>query len=430
MHKFLDKMKKNYLISEKKETNGQIIPWVNGLKGLAILFLLIYHTGMGKGVHILSRTSDNIWCRLGGHGGKIAIGLFFLISSFLIYKSLYAYFDKKDYSLRTALSWIKKKFVRFMPLFYLAIIVCSFWPTYYCWIHNISDSLYQNSDDLRISLHHPLDVYMHSGFKNLIIHLLFLHGFFPQYCADILGVEWYIGVLAIFICIAVFIFKYINSFWKSVLLFGISVPLCHYINTYLYTLTPNIWPGVYQHYLDSFGIIVNFPTLCLGIVLYYTYIFLQQSAIKHKVRLSYVLFLACLLLLLANLYVAEVIPLMNTRTVWALLVSLLIISQMLHTNALIGHKFLQFLGVYSLPIYLFHYGFICLYRTSGLIKLHHSVLNWVVELSIVLIMCVLSSLILVRFIEKPMIALLLRHSPDTLTETKHQSTSRQTTRRR
>ena len=373
--------------SLKNITNNRI-SWIDGLKGLAMLLILMMHTGSDKGVHIFGMYADKFFLRLGGNGW-IGVVLFFLLSGFLSYHSLYAYFKNADYSLKTVTAWIKYRFIRLIPLFYLAVLIGFLWHEHYLWLG---------------SLGYP-------KIKNLIINLLFIHGFFPNYCANILGIEWYVGVLAIFICLVPFIFKIVNSLNKSLVLFAISVVITYFMKQYLNSLTPvGIHLPVYKNFVNAFSIIENFSTLCLGIVLFYLYQYITNLSVCHKIGISYVLMMVSFVLLYQNLYAQSTFLLMNTHTVWALCFALLIISQMIHENFLICNLVFKFIGRYSWPIYLFHFFLIDLYRKNIAVKTNYPMVNWVIEFVFIVVCCCLLSFVLTKYIDRPLISFLSRHS--------------------
>lgn len=368
----------------KREITNNRIAWVDAIKGIAMLLILMMHTGSDKGADIFSMSADHFFFRLGGNGW-IGVVLFFLISGFLLYQSLYTLFCKNNYSVFVIFNWIKRKFIRFIPLFYLALFIGFIWHAHYIWLKNIGQPSYEN----------------------LFMHILFLHGFFPNYCANILGVEWYIGVLAIFICIVPFLFKYINSLKKSIIVFIVSIPITYLITTYLNTLKPTtLSPFVYQNYLNAFGIVENVSTLLLGIVLYHVYHNLPNISIRHKVLVSYILLAISFILLIQNLYTQSTVLLMNTHTVWGIIFSLFIVSQMIHENYFICYPFLKLIGQYSWPIYLFHFFIIHLYRKYQFFDIKYPLLNWFIEFTVIVCTSLLLSMILVKYFDKPLVSYL------------------------
>lgn len=145
------------------------IGYIDALKGLAILGVTMVHTG--------GSSLPGIFGRIGSSGAR-GVQLFFLISGMLAFSSLANFFPKRDeISFFNIFTWYRKKIIRLIPMYYLAII-CSMltrsWSTY--WLGNEG----------------------HVTIKNLLAHIFFVHGLFPHYTDSILGVDWYLGVLVIF----------------------------------------------------------------------------------------------------------------------------------------------------------------------------------------------------------------------------------------
>lgn len=360
---------------DKQLQNQVKLKWIDALKGIAMILVIMIHTGAGQKLPgVLSLLGKNGWC---------GVVLFLLISAFLLYKSLHSYFSNATYSLKSIKEWIENRFLRFIPLFYLAVLC----------------GLYLGGNQHWLGSEKGITI------GNLVAHLFFVHGFFPRYCDSILGVEWYIGVLAIFICMVPFIFKYVNNFTKSILVFLLSIPMVYYINVYLQSLTPfsnAADESVYSSFVNSFGFFENLPPLLLGIVLYYVYRFLNETEIKSKL-MSYTLLLASIVLIYGTLSGRNIIFLTNKHTLWGIVFSLLIISQMLYQDKLVCNRFFQIIGKYSWPIYLFHFYLVGIYRKFLNMEIENSIASWGVEFTFVLVSSLLLSWLLMKFFNKPIL---------------------------
>ena len=146
--------------------------YLDALKGIAILAVTLIHTGGGA--------LSGIWGAI-GNSGEHGVQLFFVISGYLSFLSLRHMFPGyKGMNLKSILKWHVKKYIRLFPLFYIAILISMItksWSTY--WLGN---------EEL-VSV------------KNVATHIFFVHGLFPHYTDSILGVEWYLGALAMFFLI-------------------------------------------------------------------------------------------------------------------------------------------------------------------------------------------------------------------------------------
>lgn len=165
--------------------NGRLV-YLDGLKGLAILLVVIIHTG--------ASSLPSLWGDIGDFG-KYGVQLFFIISTCLSLKS----YEKKNGSIS---KWILLRLLRLSPIYYLALFV------YYFTYGGVETFL---GPDANVS------------FLNILAHMLFVHGFFPNYINSIIGVEWYIGTLVVvYMCIPI-IFKLVSDKEKSLSFVFISI---------------------------------------------------------------------------------------------------------------------------------------------------------------------------------------------------------------
>lgn len=183
--------------------------------------------------------------------------MFFMISAFLMYGS----FDRLvlrsngQVNFRQTVCWIAKRFVRLMPLWYLSIAVhmaTNGWHTY--WL----------GSEGKVTV------------WNLLSHAFFLHGLFPYYMDLILGVDWYVGVIAVLIVFMPLAHKLVKSLSSAVMIFlGIVLMLPHFVSL-LYAVNPLPAEDAYiwETYAGNFGFWNQLPVMMLGIILY---LFLKQA---------------------------------------------------------------------------------------------------------------------------------------------------------
>lgn len=150
----------------------QRLDYLDFLRGVAILLVLLAHTHHFFGISLFSQ-----WSGIGARG----VQLFYIVSGFTIY---YIYQNKLDTSLDVKNYMIKRAF-RILPLYFLVL------PIYFITFGVNKDYEY------------PL--------FNLITHYLLINGFFPEYINSILRVEWSIFVEFMFyIVFALVFYKFKN----------------------------------------------------------------------------------------------------------------------------------------------------------------------------------------------------------------------------
>ncbi len=361
--------------------NSKRLIWADALKGYAMLFVLMVHTGAELDLpQLLLGIVRAGWC---------GVVLFFLISVFLSYNSLSFYFKKNQYSFVSCLKWIKNRFCFLIPLFYVAVCVGFFYEKQSIWL----------GSETNITI------------SNFLTHLFFVHGFFPRYSNSILYVEWFVGVLAIFTLLIPFLFKYVNSVFKALFLFALSSPVVYYLNEFLFRLKPfsdSLDEKVYNSYISDFCFIEHFPTLILGIFLYYIFQKINLSKVPGKQIISYFLLIVCFELMCFNFYDTYNLFLINKHTVWALIFSLLIVSQMLVQNQFLCNKFVQIVGRYSWGIYLFQFYLIDIYADNLNFNFQIPVLDWIAELGFVLGVGLLFSIVVIHLFNKPIVNFLTK----------------------
>lgn len=344
--------------------------WINEFKGVAILGVLLVHFGRGE-------IKNNLFTSIVASGAK-GVQIFFIISTYLIFMSLN---KNQIHGVKSSLSWIWKKTLRLMPLYYLAII-----------IHLLvlgSENRYWLGSLPCISI------------LNIISHFLFLHGLNPYYFNSIMDVEWYLGVLFLIYLIAPLLHKYIKNLSSSISVFLISLILCNYLPKLEHLkVIPDDY--IWSHYITNYNLFAQFPVILLGIVLYF---FLNSPMTTNQIgnkKVSY-----CILIF----SVFVVYRLVNGSTfygisqfgLWAIAFAGIIMSQILHPSIIICNKFFEFIGKYSYGIYLFHY---LLIRKLPIIPINNIYLSWIVNYLKILALSLCLSIILNYCIERPLRKLL------------------------
>lgn len=353
--------------------------WIDSLKGIAICGIVMVH----------SDTSGLPWLiEKIGNAGKCGVQLFFLLSAYLSFVSLEHFFNGKTasqtHSFRHLISWWAGKFIRLIPLYYLALLIYALF---------LGGSSYW------------LGTQGHITIGNVLAHLFFLHGLFPHYADSIIGVEWYLGTLAIFYLLAPYLYKIINSLEKSVACFLLSTFLCRILSHFVYRIFPEGEDSyIYSAYAGTFNFFAQFPVLIAGIMLY----FLFQSRMLEKISkpkiISYILLLFAMVMIAGQALGQNSIFLISSETLYGLWFFLIAISQKICPLILTDNKLWRILGKYSYPIYLFHFFIFSIYDKINVPSTGHILLDWGIKYAVALLCSFMVSVTLTKGFDEPVAA--------------------------
>ena len=344
--------------------------YINALKGIAIMGVTMVHVG--------GQYLPGCFGKIGYDGAR-GVQIFFLISAMLAFKSLSRSFPDRKMSAKGILQWYAKKLIRILPLYYLAILVSMLtqsWNTYW------------------------LGTEGHVTVKNLIAHILMLHGFIPHYTDSVLGVDWYLGCLWIFLLLSPFLYRIIDSFEKSVI-FAVIVYLVNpVLNLILAGMLPmDSDPGIYQAYIEFFGPFSEFLIYVTGIVLFFVTGRIQRKELQNKKLLSYSILILAVTLLWGQINGAASLWRLSRIEMFGLFFAMIIVSQSICPSVLIDNPFFRLFGKYSYGIYLFQ--FIWIYFYERYIN-YTGPLDWTIKYVSSLAALLAISVLVTAFIEKPL----------------------------
>jgi len=183
----------------RPQPGQQYFPALDGLRGLAILIVIVSHVS----------NAIDVWGRLLGDGaGQLGVMLFFVLSGFLMGR-LYL---EKPFNSATLLNFVVRRFARLAPMFYLTVSVAAALSSFAHWLNR------------------NLSVYAIT-WLDLPYHFAFLQG------ADLF---WTIVVEAHFYFVFVFmwwIYHRLPAAFFTIILVGIAVffvlPEKHYLPDFL-----------------------------------------------------------------------------------------------------------------------------------------------------------------------------------------------------
>lgn len=351
--------------------NNSRMVWIDSLKGLAILGIIMIHSGGAKLPDPLG-----IVARFGGSG----VQLFFVISALLTFLSL----EKVSTCSRcfvTYSNWFLKKVISLCPLYYLTLVLS---------ILVTGGNSYWYGSEGGITI------------WNVISHVTFTWGFVPHYCNSIMGGEWYLGTLVIFWIMAPFLFRIINSFERSIVFFFCTTITCKYINAFVNNRIPETPDSyIYEVYFRDFWIFAQLPVLALGICLFFIFGTICKIEIKEKRLLSGGLLLFSIIMLWGQMNYRNALYDISESTLIAFWFILLIISQSIYRNCLINNFIFRILGQYSYTIYLFHGIVIYFFDKYISISTGYCVLDWCIKYFAIIAIMLLWASLMDKYIDKP-----------------------------
>lgn len=354
-----------------KNSTSSSIKWIDSLKGLAMLGILISHCRVSSLPPPLSTL---------GSSGVRGVQLFFLISGFLTCISVYD--DNAQYKLSNVylkFQWIIKKYLRCAPLliFYVMIYLIVAIPEINYWLGS--------QDNISI--------------VNILSHILMLHALNPYYINSILGVEWYIGSLFIMYIISPWLLSKINNLEKALLFYLSSTFICVLVSYLLKFIT--ILPDQYleEVYFSLLSPIIEFPVYAAGILVY----FITKSDLLSNIKNKF-LFSSLLILFVSLLYISLCFD--NTKLYlifYTMIFALLVLSQVVLPNKFLCNSFFAYFGKNSYGIYLSHLLVIYFYE-SNITNFNNNIfLNYFLKLSFTMFFSSLISIITKKCVEKPII---------------------------
>lgn len=347
--------------------------WIDSLKGMAICGVIMKHAGGAELPSFLGAI---------GNSGSNGVQLFFLLSAYLSFISFENNIAKNGNYVRSNIIWIIKKFIRLIPLYYLAILIY--------FVGAGGAKFWLGSEE-------------HIRIGNLLAHITFTHGFFPHYADSIIGVEWYIGVLAILYVMVPCLYKWIDSLEKSIIWFLVSgfVSWGFSLAGGRFFVPKTADAYIYSSYFGTFSFVVQFPIIVLGITMYFLFKSSILDFIKDKKIFSYVLLIFSICMINGMVLGYNNLLGLSSFTLFGIWFFVLSISQKLHKCVIIDNILFQFLGKYSYPIYLFHYCLIWIYDKYVPTLTGNVVINWGVKYLVIIIVASIIAILLDKYFDKP-----------------------------
>ena len=357
---------------EKIGENNKV-PWINSLKGVAILGIVSAHCG-GSGNKYLDILIGN---------GPLGVQMFFIISAFLTFISMEQNLGD-GINIKSVGQWWARKFIRLIPMYFLALFTYAFL---------FGGNKYWLGHAGKVSV------------LNIVTHIFFLHGINPYYINSVLGVEWYLAVLALFYILAPLLYKYINTLEKALMLFVAVTLVSYYIIKAALSFCPITDAYIWEAYIGYFGFFEQFPVLIIGIILYFSVKRIgASSTIKGNRALSYSVLLFSIHLLIGTLLEENRLFHVSGHVIVGIIFLGICLSQEIHCSPLAVNKVFAQWGKYSYPIFLFHFAFKNTFEK--VMGGGTGVAFCLMKIGMVMTGCWLTACILTKWVDRPIIRLL------------------------
>jgi len=218
---------------------GKKLKYIDALRGIAILAVLLVHCGQAGTNHYPSFLQNVIL------NGAKGVQLFFLASAFTIFLT-YAGRYKTEVYHKT--NFFIRRFFRIAPLYYVGIV-------YY---------LCQNGLGARYFLGDVTEV----STWNIVSNVLFVNGLSPYWITSVVPGGWSVAVEMFFYCMVPFLFLRIRNLNQSVLFFIFSLFLRMGLQLVLHRFPLIAFDRLWNEYL-FFYLPSQLPVFACGIVFYF-----------------------------------------------------------------------------------------------------------------------------------------------------------------
>ena len=342
--------------------------WIDGIKGLSICAIILTHCGFYELPGRIGTLCSS---------GQLFVSVFFIISSYLAFQSYSRHITKSP----SPFKWIIRKFILIIPIYFIALALGTVLGGHPFWL----------GEERIVS---PL---------NILTHITFLSGLFPHYCNSIIGVEWYIGVLALFYLFTPLLYRWLTSAGKAFLTFVLSSVFLSLFILIASRYIPEVDGHIYRAFINRFSFITELPVLLLGICLFH----IESNERNCESYLKSPATRLALLLLGFILLAGEVlgknalyrIPSISLQGFAFFCIICFVMTQ--HTR-LIENPLFLFLGKHTYPLYLFHYPLILLYERFVPNKTESLWVSLSIKYIIILCITAVLSFFLIRYIQNPL----------------------------
>lgn len=298
--------------------------YIDSLRGIAILLVILVHVqfieGITPSISYFSPTAFQFMAN-----GHLGVNLFFVVSAFTLMMS----HQKRQYEEHANRNFFIRRFFRIAPMYYLAIVYFTF--AYFVGFD------FANIDwgDL------PK--------KELILNLLFVNGFFPEYIHHYVPGGWSITVEFTFYAIFPFLFAKLKNINQFVIFTLVTLLISTIANFLLRGTSADI-----NNFLGYY-IIAQLPVFSLGMLAYQ--LIADKEAIM-QIKLSSLSVLAVTILIYCYTSISY-------DFLYSIVFFLLLIILSRKAYKLFSNKILAAIGKVSFSLYLVHFAMMTVFNMFG-----------------------------------------------------------------
>ena len=318
-------------------TTGGRLDWLDALRGLAILGVVLVHTGQSV------RIESGFWHQITS-AGQYGVQLFFIVSALTISITYDSYVDKFGPSFRTAAAWFIKRFFRIAPLYYFAIVFYSI-----------------EQYAIYIGSHHRYG-HLPRPFPDILANAFFIHTWVPSANNTVVPGGWSIGVEVFFYFLVPLIWLIPKGLVRALVLGIAIVPIIS-----LSLLISILSVGTSYIENNSFLYLwfpTQYPVLAIGLIYFIVVINPQrQVSTSRTSRLFFVAFLGLFVFGLAFGTWKALQPVLSPFVVSLAFVCLIMSLKGAIKNALVNPIYI-FLGKISYSIYILHFVVLDAYKAA------------------------------------------------------------------
>jgi peptidoglycan/LPS O-acetylase OafA/YrhL len=220
---------------KQEKKNQDRLSWVDSLKGIAICAIVWVHAGGGSLGNILDPL---------GKAGAYWVEMFFILAVYLACRSL------KSGTVSNSFVWFLHRLWKLTPLYYFMLLL-------YIVVVPEGANIWLGTSVNRVNI------------VNTIMHVLYLHSFFPYFVNSVMWVEWYLGVMVIYMAVLPILCKYIRRRKEAVGLVVVFAVSSFLITSLLSLLNPLKDEYIWNGWVYTYSFILHMPSLGAGILLYY-----------------------------------------------------------------------------------------------------------------------------------------------------------------